>query len=171
MKNNMESEADMEKDKRSQYLLKLIRKVTKISTQVYKYQSTPRTYGTEEKLYMREVHFIDILGNGEMEMGQIAERLDVTNGAVSQIASRLEKKGYVIRKKEASDSRHIICALTEKAEKALEQHSKMDVFAYKKFDAIMEEFSEEELVVCDRFLNRIRDFYNMTDLVEMYKSK
>lgn len=167
----MESETDMEKEKRSQSLLKLIRKVTRISTQVYKYQSTPRTYGTDEKLYMREVHFIDILGNGEMEMGQIAERLDVTNGAVSQIASRLEKKGYVVRKKEASDSRHIICALTEKAKKALEHHRGMDAHAYSKFDAIMEDFSEEELVVCDRFLNRIEEFYNMTDLVEMYKSK
>lgn len=153
---------------RSQYVLQLIRKISKISAQVHKYQSTPRTYGTEEKLYMREVHFIDALGHGEMEMGQIAERLDVTNGAVSQIASRLEKKGFIIRKKDASDSRHISCMLTEKAENALAHHGKMDARAYQKFEWMTEEFSQEELEVCDRFLDKIHQFYNMTDLlVEM----
>ncbi len=151
----------MQKNERYQYLVKLIRKVTKISGTVYKYQSTPRTYGTEELLYMREAHFIDVLGGGELDMGQIAEKLEVTGGAASQIASRLEKKGYIIRKKDASDSRHITCVMTEKAQKALAFHREKDRDAYERFEEFMEEFTEEELKVCNRFLDNINRFYQI----------
>lgn len=151
----------MQKKERYQYLVRLIRKVTKISGTVYKYQSTPRTYGTEELLYMREAHFIDVLGSGELDMGQIAERLEVTGGAASQIASRLEKKGYICRKKDPADSRHITCVMTEKAQKALAFHRERDREAYELFEQFMAGFTEEELSVCNRFLDNIDQFYHL----------
>lgn len=151
----------MQKSERYQYLVKLIRKVTKISGIVYKYQSTPRIYGTEELLYMREAHFIDVLGSGELDMGQIAEKLEVTGGAASQIAARLEKKGYICRKKDPADSRRITCVMTDKARKALAFHREKDRDAYERFEEFMAGFTEEELRVCDRFLENINQFYHI----------
>lgn len=154
---------------RYHYLVKLIKKVTKVSFAAYKYQSTPRTYGTEELLFMREAHFIDVVGNGEMAMGEIAEKLDVTNGAASQIAARLEKKGYICRKKDKTDSRHISCVLTEKAEKTLEFHRHKDQDAYEQFGERMAEFSQKELEVCNRFLDIVYEYYNAASLEETKK--
>ena len=151
----------MQTNERSQYLQKLLRKVTKLSNQVYKYQSTPRTYGTEEKLYMREAHFVDSLAWGEMDMGHVAERLEVTSGAASQIAARLEKKGYIVRKKDPTDSRHITCILTEKARSVVDCHRETDKKGYEKFGEIMSGFSQEELEVCDRFLNTVQQLYDL----------
>ncbi len=49
-------------------------------------------------MYMREVHFVIELGAmGTPTMSEMAQRLNVTQGAVTQMAARMEKKGYVTR--------------------------------------------------------------------------
>jgi DNA-binding MarR family transcriptional regulator len=56
-------------------------------------------------LYHSERHMIDNIGaNPEMNITEFAESLGVTKGAISQVVSKLEKKGMVKRRRK-SDTR------------------------------------------------------------------
>lgn len=141
------------------YTLKLVKKVTKLSELIHKYQSEPRDYGTGDKLYMREAHFIDRVGLEGADMGTLAQRLGVSNGAVSQTAARLEKKGYVYRQAKAEDFRCICCYLTEKGKKIFESHHQVDQEKYPLFYEALEDFSTRELELCDDFVERLLKLY------------
>lgn len=136
------------------YILKLVKKMTKLADKIYKYQSMPRDYGTGDKLYMREPHFIDMVGVSGMDMGELAQKLDVSNGAVSQLAARLEKKGYVYRQAKTEDSRCICCYLTEKGENMFYLHRKIDQEKYPFFFEALGDFSEQDLNQCNLFVEK-----------------
>lgn len=80
------------------------------------YIDSDREYIEGDKLYMREAHFVMAIGPGEgRTMSEIAQIMNVTQGAVSQTAARLEKKGYIRREKSTVNRRQTIALLTEKA--------------------------------------------------------
>lgn len=93
-----------------------------------KYMNVPRSYGTEDVLYMREVHLIELLGDtGEMMSAEeIAASLEITHGAVTQLTDRLEKKDYVYRDKSRKDRRQILRGLTEKGQNMYRLHKQFD---------------------------------------------
>lgn len=104
-------------------------------------------YTAGDKLYMREAHFVIAIGPGEgRTMSEIAREMNVTQGAVSQIASRLEKKGYVCRRKNEENKRQIIAFLTEKGEQFYTEHQRYDESMHRQMDEIaLNRFNEEEL--------------------------
>ena len=57
------------------------------------YLNTQREYAPGTALYMREIHFLVALGpDGPASVSSLAQKLEVTLGAVSQMAARLEKR-------------------------------------------------------------------------------
>ena len=111
------------------------------------YMDSDREYTADDKLYMREAHFVIAIGPGEgRTMSEIAREMNVTQGAVSQIASRLEKKGYVCRRKNEENKRQIIAFLTEKGEQFYTEHQRYDESMHRQMDEIaLNRFNEEEL--------------------------
>ena len=74
-------------------------------------------------LYASEVHLIDTIARFPDEnLSQIAHRLGVTKGAVSQISKKLEAKGCVAREKEEGNLKNICLRLTGKGRNAFEWH-------------------------------------------------
>jgi len=91
------------------------------------YMNKAHDYQQENALYMREAHCIIVIGPGEGKtMSQIAQELSVTHGAVSQIAGRLEKKGYLLRQKDPANRRQTIAKLTPLGEAFYQQHLHYD---------------------------------------------
>lgn len=110
------------------------------------YLSCNREYTAGEHLYMREVHFVVAVGPGPGKtMTQLADALDVTRSAVSQLASRMEKKGYVTRFHSSEDKRQIITALTPKGTALYEEHTAYDTENYQKISDLFSSFSDQEL--------------------------
>jgi len=73
---------------------KLLREHTATASATLNYFENPRKYAEDDSLYMREVHFVVEIGPmGAPTMSELASRLNVTQGAVTQMATRLEKKG------------------------------------------------------------------------------
>lgn len=129
---------------------KLLRAGTAAMMAQIGYQELPRGYAAGDSLYMREVHFIVAVGPGDHPtMSEMARRLDVTQGAVSQTAARLEKKGYVIRAKDARDKRLTTVSLTPKGEALCREHIAYDQERYRLVSEFYEEFTDQEL---ERFL-------------------
>ena len=129
--------------------IELVRKLLLASTTALMtqtgYLERPRNYTAGDSLYMREVHFIVAVGPGSSPtMSEMARRLDVTQGAVSQTAARLEKKGYVTRAKAAEDKRLTTVSLTPKGEALCQEHIAYDQERYRMVSEFYQEFTDQE---------------------------
>lgn len=130
--------------------LTLVQKILKehhaTSVATVNFFENPHKYAEDDQLYMREVHFVVEVGSmGSPTMGEVANRLNVTQGAVTQMATRLENKGYVIRQKDTQDKRITTISLTEKGKLLCEKHIAYDLGEYAAVSELLQEFSDQEL--------------------------
>ena len=133
-------------DQRIQIIENLIEQKRLTTLAHTQYLAQNREYAPGENLYMREVHFVMAVEPGEgRTMSELAQKLEVTQGAVSQLAARLEKKGYVVRSKCSEDKRQILATLTKKGEDLYASHTQYD---YERFQALSQYyaiFTDEQL--------------------------
>ncbi len=117
------------------------------------YMLTNHEYAEGEILYMREAHFIITVGPGEGKtMSEIAQRMAVTKGAVSQTASRLEKKGYILRQRAKDNGRGVMAVLTPKGEEFYLQHQQYDIQEFTAIDRnYLSCFTVEQLQMIERY--------------------
>lgn len=110
------------------------------------YTTQNRQYQPGANLYMREAHFVMAVepGNGKT-MTELSELLQVTMGAVSQTAARLEKKGFIVRQRSESDKRCIVARLTPEGEKLYVSHAAYDRKYYMIMLSHLDGYSDEQL--------------------------
>lgn len=134
----------------------------RITTLAYaQYMAQNREYGAGEKLHMREVHFVMAVEPGEgRTMSELASRLDVTQGAVSQLAARLEKKGFVHRSKDAADKRQIVATLTPKGGALYARHTEYDRERYLQINAALAEYSDDQLRMFAEYERNARKIFD-----------
>lgn len=127
-----------------------------LTIRIHKLNNKIRTYGTDSPLYEPEIHMIQAIdeGNG-MSVTGLAEKFKVTKGAVSQVLSRLDKKGMIIKKTDPNNLSRLNLALTPKGETACRQHERL----HDKFDdcvtAALNGASEGEKAFLLSFLNEL----------------
>lgn len=86
-------------------------------------EKEPVDIGHGVLLYASEVHLIDMAGRYPEEgISQIASRLGITKGAVSQTAKKLEEKGYIERVNPEGDKKTVFIRLTEYGKDAFLWH-------------------------------------------------
>lgn len=125
-----------------------------------KYIASKRAYLDGDELYMREAHFVMVIGMGPPPtMSELAERLEVTAGAISQLALRMEQKGYVQRHNHAEDKRVNIVTLTEKGEALYREHEALDNKNYEIFSYILDEYTPEQIELIKKFEQQIADTF------------
>lgn len=134
-------------DPRLRLIHALLDGISKSSAAFEQYQATRRVYSKEDNLYMREAHFVMAVGLGEGKtMSEIAEALNVSRGAASQTAGRLEKKGYILRRRSQSNYRQIVAVLTEKGRRLYEEHLAYDSEHYAQMDVdFFSRYTDEQL--------------------------
>jgi len=84
---------------------------------------------------------------------EIAERFDISPAAVATLLKKMEGEGYIARTVDESDTRINRIAITDKGRAVLEE-------SRAQFDAVdaamMKDFSEEELLTLERFLDKMK---------------
>ena len=141
---------------------RLLHECTQSAVAITGFLEKPRIYSKEddEKLFMREVHFVVALGTEEQAtMSEMADRLHVTRGAVTQIANRLEKKGYIVRLKASDDKRQTTVSLTEKGKILSAEHITYDQQKFLALSERLREFSDEDLAKFIRYEHLIRELF------------
>lgn len=98
---------------------------------------------------------------GQRTIGEIAEELSVTHPTVTVAVKRLEKKGYVQRKRNETDGRSTYISLTEEGERMNRLHR---FFHEQMVFSIQKEFSEEELSLLYRCVKRLNEFFGERDI-------
>lgn len=116
-------------------------------------------FGIDKLLTPAEIHTIDAIGkNTGTNVTQLAEKLGVTKGAVSQMISRLHGKGLVNKLKDSENEKEVVLMLTKQGKKAFDGHLKFHLNMYNDFTALLNEFRTEEFM----------HFKNVFDRLEYY---
>lgn len=125
----------------------------------YNYMYTDREYVKGQKLYLREMHFLLCVGERrEITMSEIADNMNITQGAATQIASRLINKKLVCKNKSDSDKRLCVISLTPEGERAYNEYLEYDRIHNEEIAAWLDEdFSEDDIKVILRYENLIQD--------------
>ncbi|WP_142505684.1 MarR family winged helix-turn-helix transcriptional regulator [Melghirimyces algeriensis] len=116
--------------------------------QLQRLERNPRTFGEAGTLTPSEIHAVDAIGeDGNVLMSQLAERLGVTKGAITQVIRRLEKKGIVFRGEHPEDSRAVLISLTDRGKTAYQAHLKLHQQFYQQ---LQEQLSPHEITIFEK---------------------
>lgn len=145
---------------RIELVRKLLRECISSAIVVNGFLNKSRKYTVDDSLYMREVHFLVALEPKEQPtMSEMASQLNVTPGAVTQMVSRLEKKGYVIRSKASDDKRQTTVSLTEKGRILCDEHIAYDQMKYSYISDVLTGYSDEDLEKLIQYEQIIREIF------------
>jgi DNA-binding MarR family transcriptional regulator len=145
-KNNTNPDRTIYQDEGSLHLGRLIMQLRKL-------EDTPRSFGEAGVLTPSEIHTIDAIGCDEgLLMSELARRLGITKGAVTQIVDRLETKALVKRSPHPAIARGIIVSLTETGMIAYNAHLELHMAFY---DRLRESFTEEEIKIFEKCVSKL----------------
>ncbi len=132
-------------------LLRIVYKLTEIDKQA-------RNYGTDCPLHVSEIHMIkEIKRSNGSHMSEIARKLDVTRGAVSQIIKKLEKKGFVNKEMVSENQLMLVPVLTEKGEIADSNHKRYHEVFNNSIKKILRKSNIDERKVIKDFLLEVEE--------------
>ncbi len=125
----------------------------------HNYMYTDREYVKGHKLYLREIHFLLCIGTQKnLTMSEIASKMNVTQGAATQIAGRLIKKGLIRKDKHPEDKRYTVISLTAEGTKAYEEYLEYDNLRNKELSACLNSnFTEENILTILKYEKMIQD--------------
>ena len=93
--------------------------------------AAPHEFGTGTPLFKTEIHTIRVIGqNRTIRVTELAERMGVTKGAVSQTVNKLVRKKLVRKRQAADDAREVLLELTDLGWVGFRSHEQfhMDMF-------------------------------------------
>lgn len=131
------------------------RNLGRLIMQLQRLERNPRTFGEAGPLTPSEIHTIDAIGCGEgILMSELAARLGVTKGAVTQIVKRLEDKDFVKRSPHPEDSRSILVSLKVKGKIAFQAHEEVHHGFYRQ---LRDQLSQKEIEVFEIALKKLNE--------------
>ncbi|MBC2399154.1 DNA-binding MarR family transcriptional regulator [Clostridium tetanomorphum] len=117
-----------------------------------------RNFGTDNVLYLSEIHLIQYIGDSErLYVSEIARGLSITKGAVSQMVKKLEKKGYVEKILDSENKSRTLVRLTEKGKIAYLGHKEYHEYIDKLVISAIEGCSTQEVLVIKQFLKKMEE--------------
>ncbi len=120
------------------------------------YDAKPRTYGTDDLLYMTEAHLIDKIGRQpHCTITEIAKSTRKTKGAISQTVEKLVSKKLLQKMTDPKDNRRNILELTETGRIVFKTHREKDEIAFKRFLSRLDDHSVEEIISAKEIIGKI----------------
>ena len=111
------------------------------------------------RLYPSEIHLLQVIKEGaDLSAGEMARKLGISNGAVSQTLNRLEKKGVIKKTKDPALKNRLTAALTEFGQAAIRQFEQGQEGTMKTFFSYLAGLSDRERKVIEGFLSRLEMF-------------
>ena len=132
---------------------------------VNKYNSLekiPARHGTRHNLYHSERHMLDKIGdNTGMNVTEFAAAAGVTKGAISQLVTKLEKKGIVRRYKKSTNDKEVFLELTKTGQEVYRHHKEINKQTIIPLDEELSKHSDEKV---EFLLNMFKWFDDYLDL-------
>ena len=90
----------------------------------------------------------------DLNAGEMAQRLGVSNGAVSQTLARLERKGVIKKAKDPSLKNRVTAAFTASGREAIQRFEAEQASSVESFSNYLAGLSEREREVIGSFLSQ-----------------
>ncbi|HPJ13367.1 MAG TPA: MarR family transcriptional regulator [Caldisericia bacterium] len=130
-------------------LLRLVMLLTELDHKV-------RNYGTDTPLHLAEIHMIKaIKEHPDIHVTALADILNITKGAVSQMLRKLEKKDMVSKTFDPANQSRVLLTLTPKGETAYYYHEKLHGDFHTLVMNSIHEFSTENASIIQTFLTKL----------------
>ena len=111
------------------------------------------------RLFPSEIHLLQIIREGgDLSAGEMARRLGISNGAVSQTLKRLERKGVIRKNKIPALKNKLTVAVTSTGTDALRDFEKKQDKTMKAFSGYLTGLTEKEKMIIQEFLGRMEEF-------------
>lgn len=106
-------------------------------------------------LSLTQFHLIELIANNDKVNNKfLADKLNVSNPAVTKSMKKLLSKNLVIEQTNNENKREIHYKLTKKGEQFSYIHDTLHKQAVKRYEEVLKVFDEDELEVIIKFLNR-----------------
>jgi DNA-binding MarR family transcriptional regulator len=116
------------------------------------------------RLYPSEIHLLQVIREGrDLSAGEMARKLGISIGAVSQTLKRLDKKRMIRKTKNPALKNRLSATLTEAGQTAMGQFEQGQAAALKAFSKYLSGLSAEERKVIEGFLSRLEMFLKDLD--------
>jgi DNA-binding MarR family transcriptional regulator len=111
------------------------------------------------RLHPSEIHLMQVIKEQpDLNAGEMAQSLGVSNGAVSQTLARLERKGVIKKFKDASLKNRVTAAFTASGKEAIERFEAAQASSSESFSYYLAGLSERERKVIGSFLSQLEEF-------------
>lgn len=112
-------------------------------------------------LSITEIHMLSAIAQREdASMSSVAKQASLTNGTVTTMVKKLEKKGYVLRRQDAEDKRIVRVILSDKGRSANQQH---DQFHRNFTGEILRELEPNEREVFVKGISRVNQYFTQME--------
>jgi DNA-binding MarR family transcriptional regulator len=137
----------------------LVTRFTRIVGLFNRLDSRPYEFGEGERLFRSELHALRAVGRGEgRTVTELGKAFGTTKGAVSQIVSKLEAKGYLVKERNPGYGKELLLGLSDRGKAAFEAHEALHRWIDRELLAALGPVSREELARFDDLLGRIEGF-------------
>jgi DNA-binding MarR family transcriptional regulator len=111
------------------------------------------------RLHPSEIHLMQVIQEQpDLNAGEMAQRLGVSNGAVSQTLARLERKGVITKAKDPSLKNRVTAIFTPSGSAAIQCFEEERASSVESFSNYLASLSEREREVIEGFLSHIEEF-------------
>ncbi|AZS16295.1 MarR family winged helix-turn-helix transcriptional regulator [Paenibacillus lutimineralis] len=132
------------------------RNLGRLIMQLRRLERQPHTFGSAGPLTPSEIHTITAIGTeGNVLMSELASRLGITKGAVTQLIARLEAKELVVRSPHPYDARGIVLSLTALGQEANAAHDRVHLDFYNR---LRTQLSAQEIEIFEKCIDKLNHF-------------
>lgn len=132
------------------------RNLGRLIMQLRRLERQPHHFGTAGPLTPSEIHTIEAIGTESgVLMSELAARLGITKGAVTQLIARLEDKELVRRSPHPQDARGSVISLTESGREAYNAHENVHLEFY---NQLRSQLSGQEIEIFEKCLEKLNHF-------------
>jgi DNA-binding MarR family transcriptional regulator len=111
------------------------------------------------RLHPSEIHLMQVIAeHPDLSAGEIAQKLGVSNGAVSQTLARLERKGVITKAKDPSLKNRVSAAFTASGREAIQRFEEDLASSLESFSNYLAGLSDRERQVIGSFLSNVDEF-------------
>ncbi len=137
----------------------MIGKFSRVAKLWRKLEIKRRNFGTDDDLSVSEIHLIEAVGENEgLSVTDLAGRLGITKGAVSQTLKKLETKELVAKRVDPANASRITVKLSTKGKVAYYSHLQWHEAMDGGFRDYFVNLSEEKIRFMDEFLSLLEQF-------------
>ncbi|MGL1956691.1 MAG: MarR family transcriptional regulator [Colwellia sp.] len=131
----------------------VIRQFQKVASQYAQLEAMPIMINEQHMISTREIHTLDAIGDKRLNMvSDVGRHFGVTKSAASQLVSKLEAKGFLLKSSSAKNNKELQLVLTELGWEAYRVHEQLHGKERAALMAQLEQFPAEQLITFKEML-------------------